>query len=176
MTGGLTTVKLNNEFQVPCGIDQAWSVLTDLAKVAPCFPGASLSGSTGDDYRGKVKLDMGSVQLVYEGTARFTQRDAGSHSAVLQADGQEIKGQGNASATVTATLVSGGANSTRISLNSDINLSGKAVQMGRGMETEVTTALINVFAENLQSLIGSGRGGSAKAGSEKKSGGLFRRG
>lgn len=174
-------MKLVNEFQVPCGVDQAWSVLTDLPKIAPCFPGASLTGSSGDEYSGRVNLDMGSVHLVYDGKARFTQRDAGSHRAVLQADGREIKGQGNANASVTASLVAQGPSSTRITLNCDINISGKAAQMGRGMETEVTTALVNVFAENLQGLIGSGRGGSASApagssASDKKRGGLFRRG
>ncbi|MGH9130060.1 MAG: SRPBCC family protein [Acidimicrobiales bacterium] len=172
-------MKLTNEFRVPCGVDQAWSVMTDLAKIAPCFPGASLSGSSGDEYNGKVNLDMGSVKLVYQGAARFTERNAGSHRAVLTASGSEIKGQGNANASVTATLSGEGSDSTRVKLDCDINVSGKAVQMGRGMETDVTTALINVFAENLQGLIGASGGRSAAAsssGGDKKRGGLFRRG
>src|SRR5580693_5749966 len=99
-------MELTNEFRVAVPVDQAWDVLTDVERIAPCLPGAQLQEVEGDDYRGIVKVKVGPITAQYKGTARMVTRDAGAHRAVLRAEGRDTRGQGNANATVTATLSS----------------------------------------------------------------------
>ena len=107
---------LTHEFEIPLSIDEAWAVLTDLERIAPCMPGAQLDEIEGDEYRGKVRVKVGPVTVEYKGTATFLERVADTHTAVLRASGRETKGQGNAAATVTATLASAGASATKVSV------------------------------------------------------------
>src|ERR1700690_232342 len=99
-------MELNNQFRVSVPIDLAWAVLTDLERVAPCMPGAELQEIDGDDYRGIVKVKVGPITAQYKGTARFVEKDDDQHRAVLLAEGRDTRGQGNASATVTAIAAS----------------------------------------------------------------------
>src|ERR1051325_10989653 len=101
-------MELRNEFRVPVAVDDAWSLLTDVERIAPCMPGAELQEVAGDEYRGVVKVKVGPITAQYKGAASFVDLDTASHRAVLRAEGRDTRGQGNANATITATLTGDG--------------------------------------------------------------------
>jgi uncharacterized protein len=142
-------VELVNEFRVPVSVDQAWEVLTDVERIAPCIPGAQLLGVDGDDFTGAVKVKVGPITVQYKGKASFEQKDESGHRAVIRANGKETRGQGNAAAVVTAELKDEG-DSTSCVLTTDLTISGKAAQFGRGVLSDVATKLIRQFAERLE--------------------------
>ncbi|MBV9412820.1 MAG: SRPBCC family protein, partial [Acidimicrobiia bacterium] len=129
---------LTNEFRVPLAVDEAWAVLTDIERIAPCMPGASLEGAEGDEYRGTVKVKVGPMTAQYKGTVQFIERDDAGHKAVLRAEGRETKGQGNAAATITATITPDGDGSA-VYVVTDLTISGKVAQFGRGVLGDVST-------------------------------------
>ncbi|MFZ3599441.1 SRPBCC family protein [Streptomyces sp. BH104] len=145
-------MQLNNEIRVPLPIEDAWKLLTDLERVGPCLPGASITGREGDDHLGQAKIKVGPITANYKGTARFTELDEAAHRAVLTASGREARGGGNASATVTAELVDKGAE-TQVVLVTDLALSGKVAQFGRGVIADVSSVLLNTFSERLAELL-----------------------
>src|SRR5713226_10085845 len=102
-------MKLENEFRVDVPVEQAWRVLLDVERIAPCMPGAQLQEVEGDEYRGIVKVKVGPITAQYKGAARLTEVDDANHRAVISASGRDTRGQGNASATVTASLQPDGA-------------------------------------------------------------------
>jgi hypothetical protein len=140
---------LTNEFRVPLAVDEAWAVLTDIERIAPCMPGATLEGSEGDEYRGTVKVKVGPMTAQYKGTVRFVERDDAGHKAVLQADGREARGQGNAAATITATVTPDGDGSA-VYVVTDLTISGKVAQFGRGVLGDVSTRLMQQFVDCLE--------------------------
>jgi hypothetical protein len=140
---------LTNEFRVPLGVDEAWAVLTDIERIAPCMPGATLEGSEGDEYRGTVKVKVGPMTAQYKGTVRFLERDDAEHKAVLQADGREARGQGSAAATITATVTPDGDGSA-VYVVTDLTISGKVAQFGRGVLGDVSTRLMKQFVDCLE--------------------------
>jgi hypothetical protein len=142
-------MELNNEFTVAAPVEEAWAVLTDLERIAPCMPGAQLTEVEGDDYRGTVKVKVGPITAQYKGTARIESKDDANHVAVLKADGRDTRGQGNASATITARLVPEGSG-TKVSIATDLTITGKVAQMGRGVMADVSTKLLGQFAEALE--------------------------
>lgn len=142
-------MELVNEFKVPVSVDQAWQVLTDVERVAPCIPGAQLLTVDGDDFTGVVKVKVGPITVQYKGKAAFDERDASARRAVITASGKETRGQGHASAIVTAELKDEG-DSTSCVLTTDLTISGKAAQFGRGVLSDVATKLIGQFAERLE--------------------------
>ena len=142
-------MELSNEFTVNAPIDQAWSVLTDLERVAPCMPGAQLTEVEGDEYRGNIKIKVGPITAQYKGAATFQSRDDASHTAVLKAEGRDTRGQGNASATITATLVPAGAG-TKVTVATDLTITGKVAQMGRGVLADVSAKLLDQFVDSLE--------------------------
>jgi uncharacterized protein len=142
-------VELVNEFRVPVSIGRAWEVLTDVERIAPCIPGAQLLGIDGDDFTGAVKVKVGPITVQYKGKASFEEKDASAHRAVIKANGKETRGQGNAAAVVTAELKDEG-DSTSCVLTTDLTISGKAAQFGRGVLSDVATKLIGQFAERLE--------------------------
>jgi len=154
-------MELSNEFTVDAPIDQTWSVLTDLERVAPCMPGAQLTEVEGDEYRGNIKIKVGPITAQYKGAATFQSRDDASHTAVLKAEGRDTRGQGNASATITATMVPIG-NSTKVTVGTDLTITGKVAQMGRGVLADVSAKLLDQFVESLERDVLSG-GGAAPA-------------
>jgi carbon monoxide dehydrogenase subunit G len=145
-------VELTNEFEVAVPIDEAWAVLTDLERIAPCMPGAQLTEVEGDEYRGLVKVKVGPITASYKGAVRFAERDAASHRAVLKADGRETRGQGNASASITATLVPEGTG-TKVSVFTDLAITGKVAQFGRGVLADVSGKLLDQFVHNLETTV-----------------------
>lgn len=143
-------MELTNEFDVPVPVDEAFALLTDLERIAPCMPGATLTSVEGEDFHGNVKVKVGPVTTQFKGTARIAERDGTAHTAVLEAKGRDTKGQGNASANIRATLTSSGADSTRVSLVTDLNISGKVAQFGRGAMADISAKLLDQFAENVR--------------------------
>jgi hypothetical protein len=142
-------VELNHDFQVSVPIDQAWAVLTDLERIAPCMPGAQLVEVDGDEYRGVVKVKVGPITAQYRGTAKFIDLDEVAHKAVLRAEGRDTRGQGAASATVTATLEKRGAG-TGVHIETDLDVSGKVAQFGRGVLGEVSEKILDQFVNALE--------------------------
>ena len=142
-------MELKNQFRVSVPVDVAWTVLTDLERVAPCMPGAELKEVEGDEYRGIVKVKVGPITAQYKGTARFVDKSDEQHRAVLQAEGRDTRGQGNASATVTATAEPDG-DGTVVSIVTELTITGKVAQFGRSIMGDVSTKLLGEFAERLE--------------------------
>jgi carbon monoxide dehydrogenase subunit G len=154
-------MELSNEFVVPVGVDEAWVLLTDVERIAPCMPGAELQEIDGDEYRGVVKVKVGPITAQYKGKATFVEKDDAVHKAVLRAEGRDTRGQGNANATITATLVSedGG---TRVKVVTDLAITGRAAQFGRGVMADVSTKLLGQFVSCLEkNVLGADRGAPA---------------
>jgi uncharacterized protein len=158
-------MKLDNEFEVPRPVDEAWAVLTDLERIAPCMPGAQLTEVEGDTYHGTVKVKVGPMVAQYAGTARIKEKDDPAHEAVLEAKGKERSGKGLASALVTATLTEAGAGSTRVSVSTNLTISGPLAQFGRGAIAEVSGKLLGQFATNLRTMLENGGGATPATGS-----------
>ncbi len=152
-------MELKNDFHVSVPIDVAWAVLTDLERVAPCMPGAELQEVEGDEYRGIVKVKVGPISAQYKGSARFVEKDDEQHRAVLLAEGRDTRGQGNASATVTAvaTPENGG---TTVSLVTDLTITGKVAQFGRSVMGDVSAKMLGEFADRLEADVLSQNSGS----------------
>ena len=142
-------MKLENEFRVDVPIEEAWRVLLDVERIAPCMPGAQLQGVEGDEYRGIVKVKVGPITAQYKGVARITESDDTHHRAVIRAEGRDTRGQGNASATATAVLQSDG-DGTRVSIDSDVTITGKVAQFGRGVIADVSAKLLDQFVACLE--------------------------
>ncbi len=155
-------MELTNEFRVGVPVEQAWEVLTDVERIAPCMPGAQLQEIEGDEYRGIVKVKVGPITAQYKGAARFVEQDEAGHRAVLRAEGRETRGQGNANATITAQLEPDG-DGTKISVATDLTITGRVAQFGRGVLADVSTKLLGQFAECLETKLLAGESGGAAA-------------
>jgi carbon monoxide dehydrogenase subunit G len=142
-------MKITNEFTVHTPIERAWAVLTDLEGIAPCLPGAQLTGVEGDTYSGKVKVKVGPVVSDFAGTARFIEKDDESRRAVIDAKGRDSRSAGNAAAVVTAQLRADG-DRTLVNVDTDLKISGKLAQFGSGMIKEVSGKLLGQFVTNLE--------------------------
>jgi uncharacterized protein len=145
-------VELNNEFRVAVPAAKTWEVLTDVERVAPCLPGATLLSVDGDRFTGAVKVKVGPITVSYKGEASFQEKDATAQRVVLKASGKETRGNGTASALVTAQLKDEG-DATRVVITNDLTISGKAAQFGRGVLADVATNLIGQFAKSLQASV-----------------------
>jgi carbon monoxide dehydrogenase subunit G len=150
-------VELTNEFTVGVPVDQAWAVLTDLERIAPCMPGAELQEVEGDEYRGIVKVKVGPITAQYKGAASFVEKDDAAHKAVIRAEGRDTRGQGNASATITATLEPAG-DGTHVKVLTDLTVTGKVAQFGRGVMADVSAKLLDQFVQCLESNVLAGDG------------------
>jgi carbon monoxide dehydrogenase subunit G len=145
--------KLLNEFTVGRPIAQTWEVLTDVERIAPCMPGATLEEIEGDTFRGVVKVKLGSISTAFKGQANFVERDDAAHRAVLKAEGRDTTGKGNASAMITAQLDSVDADTTKVVVETDLHITGKVAQFGRGIMGDVSKKLMNQFAANLNTML-----------------------
>ncbi|MFI7491931.1 SRPBCC domain-containing protein [Micromonospora echinaurantiaca] len=158
-------MKITNEFAVNTPIERAWAMLTDLEGIAPCLPGAQLTGVDGDVYRGKVKVKVGPVVSEFAGTARFVEMDGSRYRGVIDAKGRDARSAGNASALVTAQLRPDG-DRTLVTVDTDLTISGKLAQFGSGMIKEVSAKLLAQFVANLEArLAAEEASGPAPAGS-----------
>lgn len=159
-------MELSNEFTVDAPVDQAWAVLTDLERIAPCMPGAQLTEVEGDEYRGNVKVKVGPITAQYKGVAQLESKDDANHVAVLKANGRDTRGQGNASATITARLVPEGSR-TKVSVDTNLMVTGKVAQMGRGVLADVSAKLLGQFVESLERDVLSASASSASVPTEQ---------
>src|SRR3954449_5529527 len=147
-------MNLENEFTVPVPVDEAWQVLLDVERMAPCMPGAALTSVNGDEFTGTVKVKVGPITVTYNGEAKFLSKDDATHRAVIEAKGKESRGSGTAGATVTTQLVGEGS-TTKVRVESDLNVTGRPAQFGRGVMAEVAAKLIDQFAKCLEDEINS---------------------
>jgi len=156
-------IHLENEFTVPASTDEVWEFLLDPRRVAPCMPGAELTEVVNDhQYKGKVNIKMGPVSLSFNGDVDITERDETAKRMVMKAKGSELKGKGQANATVISSLERSGSG-TRMRISQDIDLSGPLAQYGRGMIQDVSGSLMNEFADRIQADLSRGNGGAAAA-------------
>jgi carbon monoxide dehydrogenase subunit G len=154
-------IHLENEFTVPASTDEVWQFLLDPRRVAPCMPGAELTEVVSDtQYKGKVHIKMGPVSLSFNGDVDITERDEAAKRMVMKAKGSELKGKGQADATIISLLERNGAG-TKMRISQDINLSGPLAQYGRGMIQDVSGSLMNEFAGRIQADLSRGNGASA---------------
>ena len=145
-------MELNHDFSVSVPIERAWSVLTDLERIAPCMPGAQLQEIDGDEYRGIVKVKVGPITAQYKGTARVVEADEADRRLVIEAGGRDTRGQGNASARITAQLAADG-DGTRVDVDTDLTVTGKVSQFGRGVMADVSQKLLGQFVDCLSTTI-----------------------
>ncbi|HEY0403545.1 MAG TPA: SRPBCC domain-containing protein [Blastococcus sp.] len=157
-------MQLENSFTVPVPIDEAWRVLLDIERIAPCMPGAALDSVDGDAFTGRVKVKLGPINLTYQGKASFIEKDEAAHKAVIDARGKDQRGNGTAAAVVTAKLAAEGA-ITRVDVLTDLNITGRPAQFGRGVMTDVGNKLLGQFADKLAAQLGEGdaQGDAARA-------------
>ncbi len=140
-------MKLSNDFTVNASAEETWKLLTDLERVARCMPGASLQDFDGERYSGSVHVKVGPVAAKYHGVAWFIERDEAKRTARVRAEGKD-GGQGNASATIHATLQPDG-DATRVVVDTDLAIAGRLAQFGRGAMADVSSQLMKQFANNL---------------------------
>jgi uncharacterized protein len=159
------SMELDNTFTVPVPPEQAWGVLLDVQRIAPCMPGATVDEVDGDVVNGHIKVKVGPVSLTYRGTATFTERDADARTVVVQASGKETRGAGTASATVRARLEpDSSGHGTVVTMHTTMNVTGRPAQFGRGVMVEVGGKLVDQFAANLAAQIaGENAEGTAAA-------------
>lgn len=155
-------MELNNEFRVAVPTATVWEVFTDVERVAPCLPGATLLSVDGDDFTGAVKVKVGPITVSYKGVATYQEKDAAAQRIVLKAEGKETRGNGTAAATVTAQLKDEG-DATTVVITTDLAISGKAAQFGRGVLADVSGNLIGQFARSLEAELLGGAPASTSA-------------
>ena len=148
-------MQLEHSFTVPVGIDDAWKVLLDIERIAPCMPGAALETIDGDNFTGTVKVKLGPIGLTYKGKASFVEKDEATHRATINAQGRDARGNGTASAKVTATLTDQGGD-TKVDVVTDLDITGKPAQFGRGVMVDVGNKLIGQFADCLAGKLSGG--------------------
>ena len=146
-------MEIINSFEVRAPIDVAWATLTDLARIAPCLPGATLTSIEGDVYKGHVTVKVGPIVAKFGGQAIFQERNDTAHRAVLKGEGRDSTGKGNASAIITAQLEVVDANTTRCTVVTDLTITGRIAQFGRGALADVSDKLLKQFVINLESTV-----------------------
>ena len=163
-------MELTNDFRVGVSVPEAWKVLTDVERIAPLLPDAQLQEVDGDEYRGIVKVKVGPITAQYKGQATFVERDEAAGRVALKASGRETRGQGNASAIITATMTPDG-DGTKVSVITDLTITGKVAQFGRGVLADVSAKLIGQFVDALEAdLARSGTSGAVGSGSGRAAG------
>ena len=154
-------MQLQHQFMVPVPVAQAWDVLLDVERIAPCMPGATVESFDGETIVGRVKVKVGPIQVTYTGTARFTDKDEATRRAVIEASAKEARGSGTATATITAQLQDDGGSATNVTVTTDLAITGKPAQFGRGVMEEVGNKLLGRFADCLADTLGSDATGTS---------------
>jgi carbon monoxide dehydrogenase subunit G len=158
-------MEIADSFRVSTAIADTWKVLLDIEGIAPCLPGAQLQEVEGDEYRGIVKVKVGPITAQYKGTARLAEVDEENHRIVIDASGRDTRGQGNAKASIVVTMQAEGAG-TKVDVVTDLSVTGKVAQFGRGVLGDVSSKLMGQFVENLERdvLTTAGGGDTSHAG------------
>ena len=142
-------MEINDSFRVNRSIDETWKVLLDIERIAPCLPGAELQEVEGDEYRGVVKVKVGPITAQYKGTAKLAEVDEAAHRLLLDASGRDTRGQGNAKAKIVVNMAEDG-DGTKVDVATDLSITGKVAQFGRGVLADVSSKLMGQFVENLE--------------------------
>jgi uncharacterized protein len=142
-------MEIRDSFRVNRSIDDTWKVLLDIERIAPCLPGAELQEVEGDEYRGVVKIKVGPITAQYKGTAKLAEVDEAAHRMLLDASGRDTRGQGNAKAKIVVTMAEDG-DGTNVDVATDLSITGKVAQFGRGVLADVSSKLMGQFVENLE--------------------------
>jgi len=143
-------MELVHHFRVPAELDDTWTHFQDVAGLAGCFPGAQVSAVDGDDFTGSCKVKLGPIALVYNGTGRFADRDEDAHRIVVEAKGRDKRGNGTAAATATLTMSKAAAGGTDVEVVTDLSVTGKPAQFGRGLIQDVSDKLLGQFVACLE--------------------------
>jgi carbon monoxide dehydrogenase subunit G len=159
-------MELSHSFTVPASVEQTWATFMDLEAVGGCFPGATVTEVTDSGFAGTVKVRLGPIALVYSGSGAFVEREDGAHRAVIEAKGKDKRGNGTAGATVTVQLTDAGNGSTRADVRTDLAVTGKPAQFGRGVLQEVSDTLLQQFVTCIEERIGSPAPEATPAGEE----------
>jgi uncharacterized protein len=146
-------MKLSNDITVPAPIDEAWELMLDVERVAPCLPGASIEGSEGDEYKGSMKVKIGPIVSQFKGTLKIDEADEDAHRAVMSAKARDSRGKGSANATITSTLEPADEG-TRVTVETDLRVTGPAASFGRGVMEDVSAMLMTQFADCLATKLG----------------------
>ena len=148
-------MQLENTFTVPAGIDQAWAVFNDPRQVAPCFPGATLESYEDDSFTGTVKVKLGPISLTYKGKGTYIERDEAAYKVIIEAFGHDSRGNGTASATVTGTLTADSDTQTSVTMVTDMTVTGRPAQFGRGVMADVSDKIVRQFSACLATKLGA---------------------
>ena len=148
-------MELNNDIEVNASTAEVWEAFNTPEKIAPCLPGAELQENEGDEFHGIVKIKVGPITAQYKGTATYLERNAEEKRVVIKGDGRDVRGAGNASAVITAQLSEISSTTTQVSVKTELTITGKVAQFGRGAISDVSAKLMTQFAKNLESLLES---------------------
>jgi uncharacterized protein len=143
-------VDLNHSFTVPASVAETWKTFEDIESVAGCFPGATVTEVDGDDFKGTCKVKLGPIAMVYSGTGHFVEKDEAARRFVIDAKGKDKRGNGTAGATVTATFAEEGSDSTLVEVQTDLAITGKPAQFGRGVIEDISNKLLDQFVACLK--------------------------
>jgi uncharacterized protein len=143
-------MELTHRFNVPTSVEETWAHFNDIASVAECFPGAQVTETDGDSFSGSVKVKLGPIALVYNGSGTFIEKDEEAHRFVVDANGKDKRGNGTAGAKITASMVSADGGSTDVEVLTDLAITGKPAQFGRGVMQDVSDKLLNQFVVCLE--------------------------
>ena len=146
-------MELKSDFEVSVGVDRAWEVLTNPELIAPCLPGARLDEVEGDEFRGAVKVKVGPISSEYRGKATMVELNREELRIVIRAEGRDTRGAGNAAADITAQMEAVSENTTRVEVITDLKISGKVAQFGRGVLGDVSAKLMGQFVDNLEEML-----------------------
>ena len=146
-------MELKSDFEVGVGVDRAWEVLTNPELIAPCLPGARLDEVEGDEFRGAVKVKVGPISSEYRGKATMVELNREELRIVIRAEGRDTRGAGNAAADITAQMEAVSENTTRVEVITDLKISGKVAQFGRGVLGDVSAKLMGQFVNNLEEML-----------------------
>ena len=146
-------MEMSNEIEVNASASDVWDAFNDVERIAPCLPGAQLTEIEGEEYRGVVKVKVGPVNAQYKGKATFVERDSDALKVVILAEGRETRGQGNASANITATLEALDDDRTKVGVTTDLKITGKVAQIGRNLIPDVSAKIMGQFADNLEAML-----------------------
>ncbi len=148
-------MELNNEIEIHAPLQEVWEAMNTPERIAPCLPGAELQEVEGDNFNGVVKIKVGPITAQYKGTAAYVEKDADARKVIIKGDGRDTRGAGNASALITAELTEISSVTTKVNVKTELTITGKVAQFGRGAISDVSSKLMTQFARNLEELLGS---------------------
>ena len=146
---------LTHHFSVPAPVEEAWRAFNNLEALEPCFPGATITSVNGNDFTGSVKIKVGPIALVYNGSGSYVERDGEARRVVIEARGEDRRGNGTATATVTASF-SGNGDQTDVEVLTDLAITGKPAQFGEGVISDVSDKLLDQFVNCVSGRFGDG--------------------